>query len=203
MKHTPILAMAASALVLAACSAPEPETDAEAITVARDCNTPDGAAILQVERPGSAGDAAANAEASEAYLAAVREERCVYELDSGLMFRIRDAVNNEDAISPQSGDRVTVHYRGLFPYGDEFDSSYARGEPMTFRSDRLIAGWVEALPMMRTGERWELYIPADLAYGARGTPGGPIGPDQALVFELELLDVPDRSAAAEAADSTH
>jgi FKBP-type peptidyl-prolyl cis-trans isomerase FklB len=69
-----------------------------------------------------------------------------------------------------------------------FDSSRTRGEPATFPSDRLIAGWVEALPLMREGERWELYIPGDLAYGSRGT--GPIGPNQALVFDLELIDLP-------------
>ena len=104
------------------------------------------------------------------------------------MLRVRVA-SPADVASPVSGDRVTVHYRGQFPNGEEFDSSYSRGEPATFPSDRLIEGWVEALPLMRVGEVWELYIPSELAYGARGV--GPIGPNQSLVFQLELVGLPD------------
>lgn len=133
-------------------------------------------------------DPEANAAAALAYLDAVRAEPCVFELPSGLLFRVRQAA--EGGISPVSGDLVTVHYRGMFAYGGEFDSSYARGEPATFPSDRLIAGWVEALPLMRVGESWDLFIAPELAYGSRGTPGGPIGPNEALVFQLELIDVP-------------
>lgn len=133
-------------------------------------------------------DPEANAAASLAYLDAVRAEPCVFELPSGLLFRIRQAADS--GISPVSGDLVTVHYRGMFAYGGEFDSSYARGEPATFPSDRLIAGWVEALPLMRVGEAWDLFIAPELAYGSRGTPGGPIGPNEALAFQLELIDVP-------------
>jgi FKBP-type peptidyl-prolyl cis-trans isomerase len=130
----------------------------------------------------------ANAAASQDYLDAVRAEPCVFELPSGLLFRVRQAA--VDGISPVSGDLVTVDYRGMFAYGGEFDSSYARGEPATFPSDRLIAGWVEALPLMRVGEAWDLFIAPELAYGPRGTPGGPIGPNEALAFQLELIDVP-------------
>ena len=130
----------------------------------------------------------ANAAAAVAYLDAVRAEPCVFELPSGLLFRIRQSA--DAGISPASGDLVTVHYRGMFAYGGEFDSSFARGEPATFPSDRLIAGWVEALPLMRVGEAWDLFIAPELAYGSRGTPGGPIGPNEALVFQLELIDVP-------------
>lgn len=185
------LLTAALALSLAACAG-EPATDEEAIARARSCNVPDDASMPLTGMPDGERDAQTNAAESEAYLDMVRGERCMFELDSGLIFRIREAAG-EDAVSPQSGDMVTVHYRGLFPHGEEFDSSHSRGEPATFPSNRLIAGWVEALPLMRVGERWELYIPADMAYGERGTPGGPIGPNQALVFELELLDVPGRT----------
>ena len=72
--------------------------------------------------------------------------------------------------------------------GREF---FQRGAPEIFPSNRLIRGWVEALPLMRVGETWELYIPPDLGYGVRGTPGGPIGPNQALVFQLELVGLPE------------
>ncbi|WP_300545036.1 FKBP-type peptidyl-prolyl cis-trans isomerase [Maricaulis sp.] len=181
-----ILATAASVLALSACSAPPPANDEEALARARACDTPESAEIPLADAPEEAGDAEANAAAAEAYLETVRTGRCVFELENGLVFRIRDAV--EDGPSPERGDLVTVHYRGLFPHGDEFDSSYARGEPATFPSDRLIRGWVEALPLMRVGETWELYIPPALGYGERGT--GPIGPNQALVFQLELIDLP-------------
>lgn len=155
----------------------------------RACALDADAPIISATAPDHDGsDAAANAASSASFLEDVRAASCVVELPSGLMLRVRTPVESGD--SPVSGDLVTVHYRGQLPHGEEFDSSYSRGEPATFPSDRLISGWVEALPLMRVGERWELYIPSDLAYGGRGTPGGPIGPDQALVFELELVDLP-------------
>lgn len=155
----------------------------------RACEIDADAPVISAEAPDHDGsDAAANAASSASFLDDVRAGACVVELPSGLMLRVRTPVENGD--SPVSGDMVTVHYRGQLPHGEEFDSSYSRGEPATFPSDRLITGWVEALPLMRVGERWELYIPSDLAYGGRGTPGGPIGPDQALVFELELVGLP-------------
>jgi FKBP-type peptidyl-prolyl cis-trans isomerase len=189
MKKLGWMMAAGAAALVTACSSAPPATDEEAIARARDCNTPEDTAIPQVDAPDSARNPQANAEAAEAYLEMARGERCVFELDSGLVFRIREAAG-EDALSPERGDLVTVHYRGLFPHGEEFDSSYSRGQPATFPSDRLIDGWVEALPLMRVGETWELYIPPDLGYGTRGTPGGPIGPNQALVFQLELVALP-------------
>ncbi|TGY89390.1 FKBP-type peptidyl-prolyl cis-trans isomerase [Marinicauda algicola] len=135
--------------------------------------------------------AAFNAALSAAFIDAARQRACVFTLASGLSLRIDRAVTDDTAASPDSGDLVTVHYEGKLISGEVFDSSYARDEPATFPSDRLIAGWVEALPLMRVGEAWTLYIPSDLAYGERGTPGGPIGPNQALTFRLELLALPD------------
>lgn len=167
------------------------EIDPQVATVvqqARACDVPEDHEITLAEAPEGPGDAQSNARASEAYISGVLSENCVFELPSGLVFRIREA--EASGPSPQTGDMVTVHYRGMFPHGEEFDSSYARDEPATFPSDRLIRGWVEALPLMRVGERWELYIRPELGYGEPGTPGGPIGPNQALVFELELLDLP-------------
>lgn len=192
-----IALFAAPALVLAACSG-SPEAPEDVLAAARACTTPADAEILTVEGPATTQVGLANTEASERYLSAVLEEACVYQLPSGLIFRIRTAV--DEGASPEYGDLVTVHYTGQFPNGETFDSSRLRGEPATFPSNRLIRGWVEALPLMREGEQWELYIPADLAYGAGGT--GPIGPNQALVFELELIDLPGQGdeAADEAGD---
>lgn len=155
---------------------------------ARACTLDDSVTIPLVDLPDDATDPAANGAQADAYLTAMLDEPCVHALPSGLLFRIRTAV--EEGASPMRGDMVTVNYRGQLLNGEEFDSSWTRGEPATFPSDRLIAGWVEALPLMQVGERWELFIHPDLAYGMRGTPGGPIGPNMALVFELELLDLP-------------
>ncbi|MFT6660719.1 MAG: FKBP-type peptidyl-prolyl cis-trans isomerase [Maricaulis maris] len=155
---------------------------------ARACSVDDSVTIPLVDLPEDATDPAANGAQADTYLTAMLDEPCVFALPSGLLFRIRTAV--EEGASPMRGDMVTVNYRGQLLNGEEFDSSWTRGEPATFPSDRLIAGWVEALPLMQVGERWELFIHPDLAYGMRGTPGGPIGPNMALVFELELLDLP-------------
>jgi peptidylprolyl isomerase len=95
--------------------------------------------------------------------------------------------------SPENGEMVAVHYEGrLAETGELFDSSFERGEPAVFPSNQLIAGWVEALEMMRPGDRWMLYIPSNLGYGEAGTPGGPIPPNAPLVFEVEMMDVMKR-----------
>jgi len=83
---------------------------------------------------------------------------------------------------------VTVHYRGTLVDGTEFDSSYSRGEPATFPVGGVIPGWVEALQLMKEGAKWELCIPSDLAYGEHGA-GNAIGPNEALIFEVELLNI--------------
>lgn len=132
-----------------------------------------------------------NAAIAEAFLQENVEKPCVYTTPSGLQFRIERAAGPDNA-SPVRGEYVRVHYAGQLLDGTEFDSSYARGEPAEFPSDRLIAGWVEALPLMRVGEKWTLYIAPELGYGARGTPGGPIPPNAALIFQLELLGLPER-----------
>jgi FKBP-type peptidyl-prolyl cis-trans isomerase FklB len=83
---------------------------------------------------------------------------------------------------------VSVNYKGSFIDGRVFDQSKP-GEPITFPVNRVIPGWTEALQMMHTGDRWELFIPSTLGYGATGTPGGPIPPGATLVFDVELLGV--------------
>jgi FKBP-type peptidyl-prolyl cis-trans isomerase FklB len=89
---------------------------------------------------------------------------------------------------PKASDTVKVHYRGTLIDGTVFDSSYDRGEPAVFPVNGVIAGWVEALQLMNVGDKYELTIPSDLAYGAQGS-GPVIGPDATLVFEVELLGI--------------
>jgi len=89
---------------------------------------------------------------------------------------------------PTDADMVTVHYEGKLIDGTVFDSSYKRGEPITFPVNGVIQGWVEALKLMQPGATWELYIPSALAYGEQGAPPS-IGPNQALIFKVNLLEV--------------
>lgn len=91
--------------------------------------------------------------------------------------------------SPKATDVVTVHYSGNLPDGTVFDSSYDRGEPTSFPLNRVIPGWTEGLQLMKTGGKAVFYIPSNLAYGPTGTPGGPIGPNQDLLFTVELIEV--------------
>jgi FKBP-type peptidyl-prolyl cis-trans isomerase FklB len=110
-------------------------------------------------------------------------------LPSGLQYRVIRAGNGS---KPGPGDSVRVHYRGRMLNGQEFDSSYRRNSPATFRVDGVIAGWTEALQLMKEGAKWELYIPPDLAYGRRE----PLA-DETLIFEVELLGVGEDGKAAE------
>lgn len=89
---------------------------------------------------------------------------------------------------PKATDVVSVHYRGRTIDGKEFDSSYKRGEPTSFPLNRVIKGWTEGLQLLKEGGKAELYIPSDLAYGSRGA-GAVIGPDETLIFEVELIEV--------------
>jgi FKBP-type peptidyl-prolyl cis-trans isomerase FkpA/FKBP-type peptidyl-prolyl cis-trans isomerase FklB len=88
---------------------------------------------------------------------------------------------------PKQSDRVIVHYTGTLIDGTEFDSSRGRGQPATLPLDGVIRGWQEVIPLMSIGSRWQVVIPPQLAYGAKGA--GPIGPNETLVFEIELLDI--------------
>jgi FKBP-type peptidyl-prolyl cis-trans isomerase FklB len=91
-----------------------------------------------------------------------------------------------DGSSPKTNDMVTVNYRGTLTDGTEFDSSYKRGQPATFPVNGVIRGWTEALQLMKPGAKWQLFIPPELAYGERGS-GATIGPNAALIFEVELM----------------
>ena len=96
----------------------------------------------------------------------------------------------------KAGDRVTVHYTGTLTDGTKFDSSRDRGQPSEFMVGGVIAGWTEALQLMKVGSKWEVYIPASLAYGATPPPGSKITPNAPLIFNLELIDVKEGAGAA-------
>ncbi len=122
---------------------------------------------------------------SETFLTANAKKEGVQVLPSGLQYKI---LTKGEGPKPKSTDTVTVHYRGTLIDGTEFDSSYARKEPATFPVTGVIPGWTEALQLMPVGSKWELYIPANLAYGAQGA-GGRIPPNAALIFQVELLGI--------------
>ena len=90
---------------------------------------------------------------------------------------------------PMATDRVTVHYEGTLTDGTVFDSSYQRGQPIDFGLNQVIRGWTEGVQLMQEGAKYKFFIPSELAYGARGTPGGPIGPNEDLIFTVELIRV--------------
>ena len=94
-----------------------------------------------------------------------------------------------DGKSPTAADVVRVHYQGTLLTGTEFDSSYARNQPAEFPLGQVISGWTEGLQLMSVGDKFRFFIPPNLAYKESGTPGGPIGPNEALIFEVELLEV--------------
>ena len=126
-----------------------------------------------------------NLKKGQAFLAANKTKPRVKVLPSGLQYKVLRAGTGK---KPAAVDMVEVHYKGTLIDGTEFDSSYKRGRTVTFAVNRVIRGWTEGLQMMKEGAKWELVIPAELAYGPRGTQG-PIGPNAVLVFEVELIKV--------------
>ena len=95
----------------------------------------------------------------------------------------------DDGVIPARGDNIRVHYTGRLDDGTVFDSSVSRGQPATFGVNQVIKGWTEALQLMSEGDKWRLFVPQDMAYGASPRPGGPIEPYCALIFEVELIEV--------------
>lgn len=120
------------------------------------------------------------------FLAANKAKKGVKTTETGLQYEVLKAGTGA---SPKKTDVVRVHYHGTLIDGKVFDSSVERKEPAEFPVGRVIAGWTEALQLMKVGDKWKLTIPANLAYGERGTPGGPIPPNAVLVFEVELLEI--------------
>ena len=132
----------------------------------------------------------ANKKEGDAFLAANKSKEGVVTLPSGLQYKI---LTPGSGPKPTASDSVVCNYKGTLINGTEFDSSYKRGEPATFPVTGVIKGWTEALQLMPVGSKWQLFIPSDLAYGPRGTPGGPIGPNSTLIFEVELMSIKDKN----------
>lgn len=127
-----------------------------------------------------------NKKEGEAFLAKNARKDGVVVTDSGLQYRV--ITEGDGGYKPTENDEVTVHYQGTFVDGTEFDSTHERNEPYSVKVKQLIDGWSEALQMMSEGARWELYIPAEIAYGERGS-GEYVGPNATLIFEVELLEI--------------
>jgi FKBP-type peptidyl-prolyl cis-trans isomerase FklB len=132
-----------------------------------------------------------NKKEGEAFLNANKSKDGVVVMPSGLQYKI---LQEGTGLKPSPGDSVTCNYRGTLVDGTEFDSSYKHGAPATFAIARVIKGWIEALQLMPTGSKWQIFIPSDLAYGERGS-GPTIGPNATLIYEVELLSVQSKPEA--------
>jgi FKBP-type peptidyl-prolyl cis-trans isomerase len=136
----------------------------------------------------------ANTAAAAAYMAENGAREGVVTTESGLQYEV---LTSGTGAVPGAEDTVEVHYRGTLVDGTEFDSSYGRGETVTFGVGQVIPGWTEALQLMPEGSKWKLAIPPELAYGAGGA-GQIIGPNAALVFEVELISIPSQEETGDA-----
>jgi FKBP-type peptidyl-prolyl cis-trans isomerase FklB len=128
-----------------------------------------------------------------AFLAKNKKEKGVTELPNGIQYKVVKAGKGD---KPKATDTIVANYRGTLINGTEFDSSYKRGQPATFAVNKVIPGWQEVLPLMPTGSTWKVFIPASLAYGERGA-GSTIGPNETLIFDIELLEIKKPEQAAE------
>jgi FKBP-type peptidyl-prolyl cis-trans isomerase FklB len=126
-----------------------------------------------------------NVEEGKKFLAENQKKEGIKTLPSGLQYKV---VTEGSGKTPQATDTVTVNYKGTLIDGTEFDSSYKRGQPATFKVNGVIRGWTEALQLMKEGSKWQLFIPPGLAYGERGA-GSTIPPGSTLIFEVELISV--------------
>ncbi|MBL6765778.1 MAG: FKBP-type peptidyl-prolyl cis-trans isomerase [Verrucomicrobiae bacterium] len=120
-----------------------------------------------------------------AFLATNGKKEGIKTTASGLQYQV---IKDGTGKTPKPTDQVTTHYRGTLISGKQFDSSYDRGEPATFPVNGVIAGWTEALQLMKEGAKWKLFIPSNLAYGERGA-GADIPPNATLIFDIELIKV--------------
>ena len=135
-----------------------------------------------------------NKKEADAFLTDNKTKEGIVALPSGLQYKILEEGTGP---KPAAGDMVTVNYRGTLLNGTEFDSSYKHGQPASFPVGGIIKGWNEALQLMPVGSKWQLYVPPDLAYGPRGAPPR-IGPNSALIFEVELISIQPKTPPAPA-----
>lgn len=145
---------------------------------------------MEAEKGKMAGE---NKAKGEKYLAENKKKKGVVVLPSGLQYKI---IKDGKGAKPKETDTVSVHYRGTTIDGKEFDSSFKRNKPATFGVKRVVKGWTEALLLMKVGSKWQLCIPSELAYGERGA-GRDIGPNETLIFEVELLGIEEPKANKE------
>jgi FKBP-type peptidyl-prolyl cis-trans isomerase FklB len=142
-----------------------------------------------------AAEGEANKKVGEAFLAANKSKEGVTTLPDGLQYKILTPGNGP---KPTAADTVVANYKGTLVNGTEFDSSYKRGQPATFPVGQVIKGWTEVLQLMPVGSKWQVYIPSDLAYGPQGPGRGPIGPNETLIFDIELVSIQPKGAATPA-----
>lgn len=142
------------------------------------CNRTDPAAEAAAE---------ANVKAGETFLAEKAKEPGVQKLPKGLMYKVITPATDPNAPKPTVRDTVKIHYEGRLIDGTVFDSSFERGMPAAMPLDGLVEAWKIAVPEMKTGETWELYVPAQLGYGEMGM--GPIPPNSVLVFKIQLIGI--------------
>lgn len=126
-----------------------------------------------------------NKKEGTAFLEENKKKEGVKVLPSGLQYKV---IKKGTGKTPKLTDTMTVNYKGILIDGTEFDSSYKRGQPATFKVNQVIPGWTEALQMMKEGAKWQIFIPSDLAYKEMGA-GSVIGPNATLIFEIELISV--------------
>jgi FKBP-type peptidyl-prolyl cis-trans isomerase FkpA len=130
--------------------------------------------------------AGVNQAAGTAFLDKNKAVKGVFTTPSGLQYMV---LRQGAGQRPRPTDKVRVNYHGTLLDGTVFDSSYDRGQPAEFGLDQVIAGWTEGVSMMPVGAKYRFWVPAALAYGVKGTPGGPVGPNSTLIFDVELLDI--------------
>jgi len=143
------------------------------------------AQLLQQEQDAQQALAANNKQLGMDFLAQNKNKKGVITLPSGLQYKV---LISGTGPSPKASDKVTTHYRGTLIDGTEFDSSFSRNKPATFPVNGVIPGWVEALQLMHVGDKWQLFIPSELAYGVRSI-GQHIKANSTLIFEIELLKI--------------
>lgn len=141
--------------------------------------------LMEKQQQKRTADGEAALKKGEEFLAANAKKDNIVTTESGLQYEV---LTEGSGASPAATDIVTVHYKGTLINGETFDSSYDRGQPIQFPLDRVIPGWTEGVQLMKTGAKHRLFIPASLAYGEMGS-GEKIGPNETLIFEVELLDV--------------
>ena len=156
-------------------------TDAEMQEVMKNFQQENAAKQAEVKKK----DADKNKKDGEKFLAKNKKAKGVKTTKSGLQYKV---ITNGTGEKPKATDTVVVNYAGTLINGKEFDSSYKRGSPATFPVGGVIKGWTEALQLMKTGSKWELYIPSEIAYGANGA-GADIGPNSVLIFTVELISI--------------